>query len=306
MPRRRSVLAALGALMLLAPAPAAAHAGGPGAAAAPTPCGRLAGHPPDIRHVIVIVLENHSLAQVIGQARYLTELADACGLATRYRAVGSPSLPNYLAMTSGSTHGLHVDCLPADCPQAGPSIFAQLDAGGRLWRAFDQSMPTPCDRTDHGLYVARHNPAVYYTPIRAVCRRDDTRLGTPASGPLHTALHGTLGAFDVVTPNICDDAHSCPLAAADAWASRWLPAMRASPVFRAGHTAILITFDEGGGGSETVPLIVVGPYTRAGTRVSTALTHYSLLHTCESLLGLPYLGHAATASGFGPAFALAP
>lgn len=299
------MLAALGVMMLLTLPPAAARAGGPGAAAGPTPCGRLAGHPPDIRHVLLIVLENHSLAQVIGQARYLTELADACGLATHYRAVGSPSLPNYLAVTSGSTHGLNIDCEPAACPQSGPSIFSQLGARGRLWRAFAQSMPAPCSLTESGLYVARHNPAVYYTGIRVACRRNDTRLGTPGSGPLHAALHGTLGAFDMVTPNLCDDAHSCPLASADAWLTRWIPAIRASPVFRAGHTAVLVTFDEGSGADETVPLVVISPYTRAGTRSPAALTHYSLLHTCESLLGLPFLGQAARASGFGRAFGLA-
>jgi phosphatidylinositol-3-phosphatase len=291
---------ALLVVMALAAAPTPAAA-----ATRPAPCGRLAAHKPDIRHVLVIVLENHSLGQVIGPAPYLTRLAHACGLATRYRAVGSPSLPNYLAMTSGSTHGLHVDCEPVDCPQAGPSIFSQLGARARLWRAFDQSMPANCELTSSGLYAARHNPAVYYTGIRAACRRQDTRMGTTADGPLHAALHGTLGAFDVVTPNLCDDAHSCPLSAADGWVSRWLPAMRASPVFRAGHTAILITFDEGGGGSETVPLIVVSPYTRPGTRSATPFTHYSLLHTCESLLGLPLLGQAARASGFGRAFKLA-
>lgn len=276
------------------------------AAAAPPPCGRLAAHTPDIRHVVVVVLENHSLGQVIGSAPYMTALAHGCGLATGYRAVGSPSLPNYLGMTSGSTHGLSIDCEPLACPQPGPSIFSQLDARGGLWRAFAQSMPANCDLTTSGLYAARHNPAVYYTGIRPACRLRDTRMGTTAGGPLHAALHGTLGAFDMVIPNVCDDAHSCPLSAADSWVSRWLPAMRASPVFRAGHTAILIVFDEGGGGSETVPLIVVSPYTRPGTRSAAPLSHYSLLHTCESLLGLPYLGHAATASGFGRIFALAP
>ncbi len=270
---------------------------------APAPCGRLRRHPANIRHLIVIVMENHSYSDVLGHARYLTALARVCGVATNYHSIGHPSLPNYLAMTSGSAHGISTDCQPTACPQGGPSIFSQLTARRMLWQAFDESMPTTCSLGGTTLYAPRHNPAVYYTDVRSVCRKRDVRAGSPSSGPLHSALRSGLGKYVFVTPNICNDMHSCPVSAGDAWLAKWIPAMRASRSYQAGHTAIVIVWDEGGGGH--VPLIVVSPNTPAGARSSRPFTHYSLLHMSESVLGIKsYLGKAVDTGGLGSAFRL--
>jgi phosphatidylinositol-3-phosphatase len=91
---------------------------------APHACGRTPHRRPDIRHVIVIVLENHPFPKIIGHAGFITSLAHRCGLAANYHHNARVSLPNYLAMTSGSTHGLHRNCMPKQCPIRGPSIFA--------------------------------------------------------------------------------------------------------------------------------------------------------------------------------------
>src|SRR2546421_10330798 len=53
-------------------------------------------------HVFVIVLENTSSRQALAQP-YISSLASQYAVATNYRDLGNPSLPNYLAMTSGST-----------------------------------------------------------------------------------------------------------------------------------------------------------------------------------------------------------
>jgi phosphatidylinositol-3-phosphatase len=312
MRRTRLTVTALAALAAITAFPAAVTATStsttqPAAASfhAPVPCGRRAHSRPDIRHVIVIVMENHSYSQVIGPARYLTALAKVCGLATNYHSVGSPSLPNYLAMTSGSTHGLSVDCDPAQCAQSGLSIFAQLSLRSKLWQAFDESMPSNCSLSGTNLYAPRHNPAVYYTSVRRWCRVHDVRLGTPASGPFRNALRGRLGSFVFVTPNICNDMHDCSVATGDAWLAKWIPAIRGSRVYRAGHTAIIVTFDEGAQGH--VATVVVSPYTRAGMRSSQLFSHYSLLHASEYVLHIhAFLGHAASAGGLGKAFRLVP
>jgi phosphatidylinositol-3-phosphatase len=304
------LLALLTAASAVAAAPTAAsparhHAGTAAAASfrAPSPCGRLRRHPANIRHLIVIVMENHSYSEVLGHAPYLTALARVCGVATNYHSVGHPSLPNYLAMTSGSTHGISSDCEPTACPLGGPSIFSQLTARRMLWQAFDESMPSHCSLGGTRLYAPRHNPAVYYTAVRSVCRKRDVRAGSPTSGPLHSALTSGLGKFSFVTPNICNDMHDCPVSVGARWLAKWIPAMRASRSYQAGHTAIVIVWDEGGGGH--VPLIVVSPNTPAGARTSHLFTHYSLLHMAESVLGITnYLGHAAATCGLGSAFRL--
>src|SRR4051812_20938754 len=148
------------------PAPAGdASPGGEGGAPAPPPppgtCGS-APAPPAWQHVVWIVMENKDYSQVVGSpdAVYVNELADACGLATQYQAVAHPSLPNYVALTSGDTQGVKDDSGPDAHPLAVPSIFSQL---GGDWRALQETMPDNCARSDAGRYAVHHNPAVYYT-----------------------------------------------------------------------------------------------------------------------------------------------
>jgi len=65
-------------------------------------------------YLVTIVMENKNLCDVLtycgGFAPYLTGLADTWGLADEDRYCNvNPSLPNYLALTSGSTWGIEDD-----------------------------------------------------------------------------------------------------------------------------------------------------------------------------------------------------
>jgi hypothetical protein len=294
-----------GALAVLALAMAAVLPATASAVRAPSPCGQAAQARPLIRHVIIIVMENHSYGQVIGRAPFTTTIAHRCGLATNYHAITHPSLPNYIAMTSGSTHGITSDCDPSQCPVRGPNLFSQASHHGRRWRSYAESMPAPCYRGSRGLYAARHVPAVYYRRILA-CRRHVRALGRLRSGRLYQALHsGHAPAHMFVTPNLCNDMHDCPVGRGDLWLSRWIPMIVKSPTYRHGHTAVLLTWDEGGGGGNVVPLIVLSRYTPAHAVRRRLLTHYSLLRATEKVLGFRrYLGKARTARGLPKAFHL--
>ncbi len=238
-------------------------------------------------------MENRALGDVVGSrdAPYLASLAAACGLATRYSGVAHPSLPNYIAMTSGSIHGITDDGSPASHPVGGPSIFSLL---GSDWRGLDESMPRPCDTASGGEYAAKHNPAVYYTAIAATCPARDTALVDTAPD--------LSAAYTFVTPNLCNDGHDCSTATADAWLGREVPLVLGSAQYRSGGTVVFITWDENDSGGTLVPMYVLAPSVVPGTRVSVALDHYSLLRTCEELLGLsPLLGRAASATSMtGP------
>jgi hypothetical protein len=236
--------------------------------------------------VVWILLENVGYS-VVGSssAPYLNSLAARCGLATNYLAISHPSLPNYVALTSGSTHGITDDAEPAAHHLAGPSIFSELDGN---WRSLVQSMPTACDHVTSGSYAARHNPAVYYVNLAATCRSDDIALTSPLD---------LSASFTFITPNICDDMHSCPVATGDRWLSQVVPEIVASPEYRARSLVLFITFDENDGGpTNRVPTYVIAPSVPRHLRVGVALTHYSLLRTTETLLGLPLLGAAKTAT----------
>ncbi|MHB1534936.1 MAG: alkaline phosphatase family protein [Acidimicrobiales bacterium] len=274
------------------PAPPATVTGAPSAA---RPCGL--GLPPasGYHHVVWIVMENRAYNEVVGSrsAPYLAHLAQGCGLATDYSGVAHPSLPNYIALTSGSIQGIHDDADPAYHHVGAPSIFSLLGNG---WRALDESMPTPCDRTSAGEYAAKHNPAVYYTDLGASCAALDQPLG---------ATPDVSARFTFVTPNLCHDMHDCSTAAGDAWLSRVVPQVLDSPQYRAGHTVVFITWDENDAGGTRVPTYVIAPSVAPGTQVATPLDHYSLLRSTENLLGLhPLLGAAATARGLRSAFGL--
>jgi phosphatidylinositol-3-phosphatase len=309
----RLTLAAVAALAVAAVA-APAAAAGPLADA----CTGRAGPPATYDHVLVIVMENHSAGQIVGSPKtpYITKVAHSCGWASHYKAITHPSLPNYLAMTSGSTAGIATDCNA--CRSSGPSIFEQLDTAGRSWRAYEESMPSSCLRADSGRYVVRHNPPVYFRHVRASCPSSDVAMGTPARGALRKALRkNILPAYAFLTPDACHDMHDCPKRTGDAWVRSWLPMILANASYRNGRLVVFLTFDEGMGGFEGescrlhpgdeschVATIVLSPYVDAGTVSSAGFTHYSLLRTTENLLGLPLLGNAAQAAGMRRAFGI--
>ena len=320
--------AVLSAVLLLA---ACGEAGPPSGyaskAAAEGPlCGLRSTAPAQIDHVIWVLMENHSYSDVVGnrqEAPYINDtLIPGCGLATDDHNVSHPSLPNYLALSAGtaSGDGRNTDCDPSSCPQSARSIYSLVESAGKEWRVYAQSMPSPCAGQDDGDYTAHHNPAVYYSGIR--CNQWDLPMGTPTAGPLASALaNDRLPAFTLLVPDEANDMHSGPIDAGDAWLAQWLPTIARTPSYRAGHTVVMVTWDEGEGSDDTdgeacsgrpasavscwVPLVVMSASTVAGTRVSVPTSHYSVLRTTEDLLGLqPLLGGAANAPSLTTDFGL--
>src|SRR5437764_10855042 len=268
-------------------------------------CGTKTAPPVTYAHVVWIWMENHSYSQIIGSssAPYINSLANGCGLATNYRAVTHPSLPNYIAATSGNTWGIADDNPPSSHPLAVNSIFQQAGSAG----SYEEAMPTNCDLGDSGTYAVKHNPEAYYTNIRPACGTDNVPMGTTSSGAFTSALSaGTLPKFSFVTPDLCNDMHDCSVQTGDAWLQSWVPQIVASPSYQAGNTVLFITWDEDDSGSGNhVATIVVSPYTTRGIQSGTAFTHYSLLRTTEELLGITtFLGNASSAASMRSDFGL--
>lgn len=278
-------------------------------------CGTLGKAPSTYAHVLWIWMENHSYEKVVGppgskQAAKMPflngTLIPSCGLATNYHSISHPSLPNYVAATSGSTNGISNDCSPSNCPVGVVSLFEQASS----WRSYNESMPSNCATADSGLYPVDHNAAVYYSRIAGACKSADVPLGTLKSGRLASDLSAnTLPAFAFVVPNSCDSTETCTPPTGDAWLQAWIPKIAASSAYQSGKTAVFVTWDEGSGGTNGenclanlkdischVAAIVMTPYTPPGATSSTLLTHYSLLKTTEQLLGLGTIG-AASSSG---------
>jgi hypothetical protein len=232
------------------------------------------------RHVFVIVMENTSL-NVALRGKYIASLAAQYGLATNYHAVGSPSLPNYLALTSGDTHGIEDNeyrALPAG------GLGQQLSAAGVSWRAYMEGVGPDC-RVDVGGYAVKHDPFAYYggacptnvVPFTALAA--DLAIGTPR--------------FVWITPDLCHSGHDCSLNEADQWLSNTVPLITNSPTWQS-NGVLFIVWDEGGNASDVIPLIVMTPNGGA-LRSGKRYDHYSLLATMETLLGVSRLGHASEA-----------
>ncbi|MBV9803337.1 MAG: hypothetical protein JO130_09115 [Solirubrobacterales bacterium] len=240
-------------------------------------------------------MENKTFSSIIGSgsAPYITSLANTYGVATDYTAISHPSLPNYIALTSGSDQGITDDGDPSSHPLDVPNIFSQLPGGAS--RSLEESMPSPCEQSNSGEYAARHNPEAYYTNVGSDCRNYDVPFG---SAPDISAR------FTFVTPNLVDDMHDGTISDGDNFLKSYVPALMATPQYQAGTTVIFITWDENDGSSgNQVPCIVISPYTH-GVKDSTPYSHYSLLRTTEELLGLPLLGNAATANSMVANFGL--
>ncbi|HEY5272420.1 MAG TPA: alkaline phosphatase family protein [Acidimicrobiales bacterium] len=259
-----------------------------------TPCGPGVGTP-HYRHVVWIVMENYGYSSIVGSADapYLARLGTECGLATNYHAVTHPSLPNYLALTSGTTDGITDDAEPSSHHVRTANIFSELDGN---WRALEESMPVACDKVTSGSYAARHDPAVYYADLATTCTKDDVPLREPLD---------LSAAFTFITPNICDDMHNCSVSTGDAWLAHIVPQILDSPEYLAHEMALFIIWDESNTGpGNHVATFVVAPSVPRGSRVTLDLDHYSLLRTAEQLLGLSYLGGARTAPSMVQLFRL--
>jgi hypothetical protein len=230
---------------------------------------------PRVAHVVMIVFENHERGAVMGSdsAPTFNRLASQYAQATDAQAVAHPSLPNYLALVSGSTHGVTDDC--TDCMQTGPTIGSQLVARHRTWAAYAEGYPSS-DR-----FAKKHMPFLYFardaSHVKDLTRFDPTRLP----------------AYSLVVPDLCHDMHDCSVAEGDRWLRRFVP-----PLLTASDTAVFVVFDEGTsdtGGGGTVPLLVLGTAVRPHAVFSRRTSHYGVLRTQEALLGLRPLDHARSA-----------
>jgi phosphatidylinositol-3-phosphatase len=252
--------------------------------------------------VALLVLENRSYDEVIGSpdAPYLNSLARRYALATRYYAIGHPSLPNYIALIGGSTFEIRSDC--GGCDTEAQSLVGQLDRAGLSWKAYFEDLTSsrrPGPST--ALYDPHYNPFVYYERIRSSAfgrsrvvdfdeLRSDLRLGR-------------LPRFSWIAPGVLHDGHSSSLRAADRYAAWLVPQI----LHALGPRGVLyVTWDEGarsdssgvhgtrGGGH--VALIAAGGDARRGVTTAVWANHYALLRTIEAGFGLSPLGHAAAPS----------
>jgi hypothetical protein len=254
-----------------------------------------------VTKVLVFVEENHSLSEMKSEMPYTFGLAQRFGYATHYTAIGHPSLPNYIATAGGKTYGITNDDPPSANPVRGTSVFGQATAAGKMAAVYVDGMVHSCATEDGGTqYAVKHNPWAYFVNERKTCQKYDVPVDR-----LDVAItNGRLPNVAMVVPNLCNDAHDCPLGTADTWFKGWMTKIFEGPDWRSGHLAVVLTADEDDQSeANTVLTVVIHPSQKAHV-VTTALTHYSLTRLFEEVSGTPYLFGAASAASMTTAFGL--
>lgn len=241
---------------------------------------------PDFAHIVIIIEENRGLKSIINNsnAPYINKLANNYAQATNYYALFHPSLPNYLALTSGTNAGITSDCSPShsSCLAKAASIADEIETSGRSWKAYQESMPAPCTTQNAGQYAVRHDPFVYYPKILDNQPRCRQHVVPYAQLSKDLAAH-KLPNYVFITPNICHDMHNCSVKTGDDWLKQNVPALLNSQAFTKQNSLLVITFDEAEihDSVNKVPLILVGPRVKTHYVSKFQYTHYSLLHTIE-------------------------
>jgi phosphatidylinositol-3-phosphatase len=270
-------------------------------------------------------MENEDSSSIVGSssAPYINgTLLKDWAYTTAYTAITHPSLPNYVALTSGGTQGIVCDCQPVGSPactsgcavESSPtcncggltatSIGDQLTTAGLMWRNYGEDMGTACNTANSGNYAVRHVPFLYYASI----------LNSDCAAHVvdFTNFAGDLGkySYSFITPNLCDDGHDdCTgsnttpdeVSQSDTWLQTNVPTITSAPGFST-NGVLFITWDEGSDtGTNTVLTIAIGPLVKPGA-VSTAYTHYSMLATIEDGLGLARIGGAVGATPMAAMF----
>jgi phosphatidylinositol-3-phosphatase len=233
--------------------------------------------------IIIVMEENHSYADIIGnpQAPYINGLAQAGALFTDSHAVTHPSQPNYLELFSGSTQGVKDD----SCPHSFSvdSEASQLIAAGKSFVGYSEGLPAEGSEVcTYGKYARKHAPWTNFTNLPATTNEPWTAF---------PAKLKKLPTVSWVIPNLLDDMHDGTIAQGDTWLKNNIASY---VTWAMTHNSLLIvTWDEDDGSqSNQIPTIFIGPMVKQG-QYSEHITHDTVLATIEAMYGLAPLGNAA-------------
>lgn len=273
--------------------------------------------PTQIQHIVVIAFENKDFSAIMSDP-YFAYLANTYGNCTNYTQAGChPSLPNYIAATSGTTRWNGSNLCGTDTPPGGwgsnnsENIFDLVNKAGLTWMGYaepDSGTYSPCSTTN---ITVRHFPPMFYSDIvgnASYCQNHIRPISDWYN--LVSQSNPTMPNIVWITPNICDDAHDCSLSTASNWLKSTfnLPNLISKFVNGTKDTAFIIWFDESGSSSNTALTYcsVISPITNKLTS-NKSYNPYNVLSTFEWLLGLPSTGNNdATATPMKDLFATGP
>lgn len=256
---------------------------------------------PHYDHVVIVVEENHSYGQIMtdtpsqewavvpqplfNEDPYIRRLGMLGASFTNSHAITHPSYPNYLALFSGSTHGITADSTPRQ-PFAGPDLGGELLAAGLSFAGYSENLPRPgYSGGNVGPFLRTHVPWPDFTDVPAA---DDLPFSR------FPRNYNLLPTVSFVVPNIYDDMHSESVNSADRWLQSNLSGYAGWSLHH--NSLLIVTWDESAGDSSNrIPTIFFGQHVRH-IQSNEPIDHYSILRTVEDIYDLPYAGESAAAA----------
>lgn len=233
-------------------------------------------------HIVIVMEENKSFSQIIGNkdAPYINTLAQRGVLFTNSYGVTHPSQPNYLALFTGSLHGIGSNACPLDLQ--GENLAGALIGKGLSFASYSESLPeTGYTGCMYGAYMRKHNPVANWKELAA--------FNQPFSAfPQDFAKLPTVA---LVMPDQRNDMHDGSIAQGDVWLSQNIEQYAQWAL--AHNSLLIVTWDEDNGSeSNRVTTIFAGAMVKPG-KSKQRINHYTLLRMLAEMYGLAYLGESA-------------
>jgi phosphatidylinositol-3-phosphatase len=247
------------------------------AAAVPTPA-----------HVVIVVEENRSQTNIIGNksAPFINQLAANGAMMTQSFAEVHPSEPNYYALFAGSTLGVKENVCPVNGGNT-PNLGSELLTAGYTFVGFAESLPAVgSPACSAGKYARKHVPWASFTNIPGSHSLPFSAFPAPSN-------YASLPTVALVIPNLDDDMHDGSIAQGDAWLYQNLS--QYASWAKANNSLLILTWDEDDNTPRNqIPTVFYGANVRPGA-YSEPISHYNVLSTLEEMYGLPKLGYATRA-----------
>jgi phosphatidylinositol-3-phosphatase len=243
---------------------------------------------PPIGHIVIVVGENANASDAEHKCQWVTALGERYATATSYYANTHPSIGNYFAMTTGQIVTNNNDWIPLTSSVSVDNVIRELLAAGKTWKAYVEDIPSVGYMGgDRGKFATRHAPLSYLSDVQnSVGQRQNI---VPFSQFATDLASNDLPNYSFVSPNLCNDAHDCPITTFDNWLKINVgPLLTNSQFQRDG--LLVITWDEAdsdntkGGGR--VQFVMAGPAVKTGYKSSTPYQHESLCRMSLESMGV--------------------
>jgi acid phosphatase len=243
---------------------------------------------PTPAHVVIVIEENHSYSDIIGDtsdAPYFNSLAGQGAVLTSAYAETHPSEPNYMALFAGSTFGLSSDACPTNEGNTA-NLGSELLAAGKTFKGYSEGLPSTGSTTcTSGSYARKHSPWINFSNVPT---SDSVSFSSFPSD------YSTLPDVSFVIPNLDNDMHDGTIQQADTWLNSNMSSY--ATWAKQNNSLLIVTWDEDDyTENNQIPTMIVGQQVKTG-QYSEQINHYNLLATLEGMYGLSPVGSSSGAT----------